>query len=113
MIPGVNPKQMQKMMKQMGMKQEEIPATRAEIHLEDGTKLVFEEPSITKVEMMGQETYQLTGQATLQSTDNTPEITAEDIQTVMEQTSCTKEEAQKALEDTGGDLAEAIVNLTD
>ena len=42
-----------------------------------------------------------------------PEINEEDIKTVMEQTGKSKEEAKSAIEDTNGDLAEAILKLTE
>ncbi len=113
MIPGMNPKQMQKMMKQMGIKQENLDVARAEFYLLDGTKLVFDNPDVQKVKMMGQETYQLSGTPKTELVDSTPEISDDDIRTVMEQTGATRDEALKAIEDTGGDLAEAIMNLVD
>lgn len=113
MFPGVNPKQMQKMMKQMGVKQHQLDAVRVEVFLTDGTKLVFDQPEMSKVNMMGQEMYQLQGSPRKESIDTTPEISDEDIETVMAQTSATREEAQQAIEDAGGDLADAIMNLSE
>jgi len=113
MIPGMNPRQMQKMMKQMGVKQDALNAVRVEIFLTDGNKLIFDDPEVVRVNMMGQETYQLTGSARKESIDATPDISDEDVDTVMAQTGATREEAQKAIDDAGGDLAEAIMNLSD
>ena len=112
MIPGMNPKQMQKMIKQMGIKQDTVDATRVEIFLDNGNKLVFDTPSVAKVNMMGNTMYQLEGDAREESVDTTPELSADDVQTVMDQTGCTEEQALAALEDTNGDLAEAILNLS-
>ena len=41
----------------------------------------------------------------------TPEISEEDVQTVVDQTNCSKEAAMKAIEEHKGDLAEAIMSL--
>ncbi len=110
MIPGMDPKKMQKMMKQMGMQQEDLQAARVEITLAD-KKLVFENPEVAKIDMMGQETYQIVGTPEEQATSNAPEITNEDLETVIEQTGCSLQEAREALEETEGDLAEAIMKL--
>ena len=112
MIPGIDPRQMKQMMKKMGMQQQELNAKQVIIKLED-KELVFNDPQISIVKMMGQETYQLTGEFEERSLDTTPEINDEDIQTVMDQTSCTQEEAEKAIKESEGDLAEAIMKLSE
>jgi len=108
MFPGVNPRQMQQMMKKMGIQQQEIPATEVIIKTEDKT-LIITNPQVSKVNMMGQETFQITGE--IHQQENTPEISEEDIKTVTEQTACSEEEAKQTLEETQGDLAEAIIKL--
>ena len=66
MFPGMNPRKMQQMMKQLGIKQEEIPATEVIIRLED-RELIIAKPSVSKVDMMGQETFQITGECSIPS----------------------------------------------
>ena len=61
MFPGMNPRKMQQMMKRMGIQQVEIPATEVIIKTED-KEIVITEPSVSKVNMMGQETFQVSGQ---------------------------------------------------
>ncbi len=61
MFPGINPKQMQAVMKQMGMSQTEIPSSKVIIEKEDGTKIVVNNPSVMKIKMQGQESFQVTG----------------------------------------------------
>lgn len=110
MMPGMggfNPSQMKKMMKQLGMKSEELNATKVTIELEDG-KLVIEDPSVTSIEMKGKKTYTVMGK---ESREEKKEIPAEDIKMVVEQTSVSEEKAKKALEESKGDLAEAITKL--
>ncbi len=108
MFPGLNPKKMQAVMKQMGISQEEIPASRVIIEKTDDSKIIIESPSVTKIKMQGQESFQITGDINKET--SSPLISEDDIKTVIEKTNCTKEQAQEALEKTG-DLAEVILEL--
>jgi nascent polypeptide-associated complex subunit alpha len=91
MFPGgMNPKNMGRMMRQMGIKTEEINAKSVEVFLEDGKKLVFKNPQIQLMQVQGQKTYTLM---------------------VCEQTNVSEEEAKKALEEFNGDIAKAIEKL--
>lgn len=115
MFPGmkgmnINPKMMEQAMKKMGMKQEEIPAVEVIIKLAD-KELVIAEPQVTKVNMMGQETYQVVGEAHERERSSEVAITEEDIKTVMEQAGVDKKTAQSALKKSKGDIAEAILAL--
>ncbi len=106
MLPNVNPRQMKKMMRQMGMKTEELDAEEVIIKLSD-KKIVIDNPSVTLVEVQKQKTYQIMGNERV-----IQDIPPEDIKMVAEQANVSKEEAKKALEESGGDLAEAIMSLT-
>ena len=106
----MNPRDMQKAMKRLGIKQDEIDATEVIIRCED-KDLVIQNPQVSKVNMAGNEIYQVTGQAQEQERSTEVEINEEDIQTVIDQTSCTNEEALSALKETNGNLAEAILKL--
>lgn len=110
MIPGMNNKQMQRMMKQMGIKQEEIPADQVIIKVGD-KEMVFSEPSVQKVDMMGQETFQLSGGFEIRESDSRPDISDEDVQTVVDQTGVSEDEAREAIDAAEGDLAQAIMDL--
>lgn len=110
MIPGMNPRQMQKMMKQMGIQQQEIDAHRVEIFCSD-RKIIIEPADVSKVNMMGQQTFQVVGEIREESLDSTPDINEEDIKTVMEQASCSEEEARDAISEANGDLAAAIMSF--
>ena len=107
---GLNPKKMQAMMKQLGMSQEEISASKVTIEKANGGKIVIENPSVAKVVMQGQESFQISGEAKEES--GPLEISEEDIKTVMEKTGANEEQAKKTLESTDGDLAEAILKLS-
>ena len=109
MLPGMNPREMQKVMKRLGIKQEEIDAELVIIKTAD-KDFVIKNPHVSKVNMMGQETFQVVGDIT--EVDKV-EINEDDMATVMEQTNCTKEEALEALQNSNGNLAEAILKLQD
>lgn len=109
MFPGLNPKKMQAVMKQMGIAQEEIPSARVIIEKSDGNKIIISEPSVTKIKMQGQESFQITGEIGEEAEE--VGVSEEDIKTVMEKTNCSEEKAKETLEKTG-DLAEAILELT-
>jgi nascent polypeptide-associated complex subunit alpha len=106
MFPKLNPKQMEKAMKRMGVQQKEIPATEVIIKTED-KDLIIKDPQVMKVNMMGQESLQITGE--IQEIET--KVKQEDIDTVAEQANVSKEEAQAALEKSNGDLAQAILSL--
>lgn len=103
---------MQKAMQRFGIKQEEIPATRVIIEQEDKT-LVIDEPKVAKVNMMGDEVFQISGDIREEEKSKMPELNEEDIKTVMEQANVEKEKAIKAIEEAEGDLAKAILNLSE
>ncbi len=110
MFPGMNPKQLQRAMKQLGIQQQEISAKEVIIKCED-KEIIVTNPSVQKVNMMGQETFQISGEIEEKELSSTPEISEDDIDTVMEQTGASKEKAQEALDKANGDLAEAILKL--
>ena len=110
MFPGINPREMQKAMKKLGIKQEEIDAELVIIKT-SGKDLIIKNPQVSRVNMMGQETIQVIGDITEVDKNESIEIDEDDIATVIEQTGCTKEEAIDALEQSNGNLAEAILKL--
>ena len=105
MLPGMNPKQLQHAMKKLGVKQEEINASEVIIKCSDKT-LIIRDPQVLRINMMGQESLQITGTLEEESA-----ISEEDVTTVSTQANVTKDAARKALEESNGDLAEAILKL--
>ncbi len=107
MMPGMNPRDLKSAMKRLGIKQEEIDATEVIIKTKDKT-LVIKNPQVSKINMMGQDSIQIVGDI-----QEVSMITDEDIKTVMEQANVDKKTATKALEDNNGDLAAAILELSE
>ena len=108
---GMNPRMMRQAMKRMGIQQQDIEATRVIIQCED-KEIVVENPQVAKVNMMGTDTFQISGEISERELDDTPELSEEDVQTVVDQAGCSEDEAREALEETKGDIAEAILKLS-
>ena len=114
MIPGMNKKQMKQMerqMKKMGMKMEELEGVREVIIRFDEKELVIDNPNVSLMNVMGQETYQIEGKAREVELEYEVEIPDEDIEMVANSAGVSEEEARAALEECKGDLAEAIMKL--
>ncbi|NIO21520.1 MAG: nascent polypeptide-associated complex protein [Candidatus Aenigmarchaeota archaeon] len=102
----INPRQMERMMKQMGMQMSHIDAEEVIIKTSD-KEIVISNPEVSKVNVMGKETFQITGEISERSRE---EISDEDVEMVAEQAGVSSEEAKAMLEETK-DIAEAIVKL--
>ncbi|HLC53804.1 MAG TPA: nascent polypeptide-associated complex protein [Candidatus Nanoarchaeia archaeon] len=110
MFGGINPGQMKAMMKQMGIKQEEVEALRVIIEKAD-SRIIIEPANVQKIVMQGQESWQITGEAKEETKEAV--ISEEDVQLVMEKTGKSEKEVRKVLEEVDGDMAEAIVRLSE
>jgi len=116
MIPGMNPKQMKQMerqMKKMGMDMKDLPGVKEVIIRFEDKELLIPDADVNVMNIMGQETYQITGNAVEMELNAEIEIPDEDIEMVANQAGVTKSEAEKALIATNGDLAEAILKLNE
>jgi len=112
MMPGkINPRQMNKMMKRLGINVKEIANVKKVIIQTDTREYVFDDAEVTLMDAQGQKTYQIVGTPRIKSKKE--EIPKEDIDLVVEQTGKSVEEAKKALKETKGDIAEAIMKLTE
>ena len=98
----MNPAMMKQAMKKLGIKSEELDADEVIIKMSSGN-LIIRNPSVTKINMQGQETFQITG-------DIEEGLNEEDVKTIMDQANCSRKEAEKALKE-HDDLTEAIISL--
>ena len=105
MMPNLNPKQLEQAMKKLGVKQLKIDAYEVIIKTKE-KNLIIRDPDVTKVNMMGQESLQITGDI-----EEEQNITEDDINTVAEQANVSKDKAREVLEKNNGDLAAAIMEL--
>jgi nascent polypeptide-associated complex subunit alpha len=120
MMPGnMNPRQMKQMMKRLGINVREIENVEEIIIRTDTKEYIFDSAEVTIMDAHGQKTYQISGRPRIversvgkKSEEKEEGIPQSDIDLVAEQTGKNKEEAKKALEETDGDIAEAILKLS-
>lgn len=112
MLPrGMNPKQMNQMMKKLGINVKEIRNVEKVIIQTDTKEYVFDQAEVTMMNAQGQQTFQIAG--TPRVVERKEEIAQADIDLIVEQTGRSADEAKKALEETKGDIAEAILKLSE
>lgn len=103
-MPGIDPKKLEQTLKQLGMSMENISASQVIIKATDGD-IVINNPQVVKTSMKGQIVYQVSGETTAQ-------FSQDDVNLVIEQTGVRDEiKVKKALEETKGDVVEAIMKL--
>ncbi|MBN2043213.1 MAG: nascent polypeptide-associated complex protein [Candidatus Aenigmarchaeota archaeon] len=102
----INPKQLERAMKQMGMHMTHIDAEEVIIKTSD-KEIVITEPEVSMVNMMGQETFQITGNITERERE---EFSDDDVEMIMDETGASEEDVRKMLKETN-DLAETIMKL--
>jgi len=127
MIPGGarNPRQVEMMMRRMGMTTEAVPGVE-EVIVRTATKEhVFRAPEVTILTVQGVRTYQVVGTPEIRPRGPTPATGAaiaaapsaptgppeDDVRLVMEQANVSREEAIEALVATNGAPAEAILRI--
>ncbi len=121
MIPGgrVNPRQMRQAMKRLGIEQEEIEGVE-EVVIRTATKeYVIRDANVTAMTAQGQKIWTIVGEPIVRDRADAkkaegakgPEIPEEDVQLVAEKAGVSEAEARKALEECGGEPAEAIIRL--
>ncbi len=113
-----NPRQVKRMMDRMGMGTREMSEVKEVIFRTNEKELHVKNPSVTAIEMQGQQLFQVAGEGLeereLSAGEEAPKlsISEEDAQLVADQANVSLEEAKATLESTGGDLAQAILILT-
>jgi len=115
MMPGMgrmNPRMMKKLQKQLQSATEELDATEVIIRTKD-KELYFSNPSVSAMNMMGQQSYQIVGEPEERElgSGETTNIPNEDIELVASQAGVSTEKAKVALEECNGEPAEAIIKL--
>lgn len=128
MIPGAprDPRQMEMMMRRLGMKTEEVPDVEEVIVRTRSKEHVFSAPQVTILTIQGVRTYQVVGTPAVRPRSATTPKAAptapgapaapsgppeEDVRLVMEQANVSHEEAVEALLQAHGEPAEAILQI--
>ena len=115
-LMGMNPKDLKKAMKRLGMEIEEVKAESVTINETDGSKLIVEDPQVMIIKARNQPTMlYIIGEPKKvelpKESKQEDQINEEDINLVMEQANVDRETAKKALIESKGDIAEAILKL--
>ncbi len=103
-----------RMMQKMGMKVDELPDVSQVVIKTASKDIVIEGPNVTLVTVQGQRMYQVAGGRIVEAVPQAPvqsAISDLDVQLVAQQTGQSSEDSRKALEQTSGDLAKAILLL--
>ena len=113
---GVNPRQMQRAMRSMGIKQNNIEGVTEVIIRTKDKDIVITNAEVVCVDVKGSKSYQVSGTETEMAPGSAgvsagPSFPNEDIELVMSQTNCDRDKAIAALEETDGQPAEAIIKI--
>lgn len=95
------------------MSMDAVPDVEEVVIRTAGKEIVVEAPDVAILEVQGQKIFQVTGgKITERAAERKPSgIAEEDVKLVADQTGKSMEEARKALDESGGDLAKAILLL--
>jgi nascent polypeptide-associated complex subunit alpha len=108
----VSPRETKRMMQRMGLSMDAVPNVEQVIIKTSSKEITIEEPEVAILEMQGQKIFQVTGGKIIEkAAERKSTIPEEDIKLVADQTGKSLEDARKALEECGGDLAKAILLL--
>jgi len=108
----ISPREARRMMQRMGLSMDAISDVEQVIIKTHSKEITIEEPEVAIMEMQGQKIFQITGgKISEKVTERKLTIPEEDARLVADQTGKSLEEAKKALEECGGDLAKAILLL--
>jgi len=107
-----NPRETRRMMQRMGLSMNPLEVEEVVLRTKN-KEIIIETPEVAVLEVQGQKIYQITGgnlkEKLLTKAALIPE---EDVQLVAQQAKVSFERAKAALEQTNGDLAQAILLIT-
>ncbi|MGC8895836.1 MAG: nascent polypeptide-associated complex protein [Candidatus Bathyarchaeia archaeon] len=108
----ISPREARRMMQRMGLSMDAVPDVEQVIIKTNSKEITIEAPEVAIMEMQGQKIFQVTGgKISEKAIERKLTIPEEDVRLVADQTGKSPEEAKKALEECGGDLAKAILLL--
>lgn len=109
----VNPREARRMMQRMGMNMGAMPDVEQVVFKTSTKEIIVENPEVTVMEMQGQKIFQVLGERiTEKAVEKAIKIPEEDVQLVATQANVSPDRARAALEQTKGDLAQAILLLS-
>lgn len=100
------------MLERMGLEMNEIPDVKEVIIRTSSKDMVIKDASVSEIIAKGMKVFQVMGSDVEEVEREKPKFTEEDVLLVAQQAGVSKERAQVALEESGGDLAQAILKLS-
>ncbi|NAZ26790.1 MAG: nascent polypeptide-associated complex protein [Thermogladius sp.] len=116
MLPGFSPRELKRALKRMGLELEEVGnVVKVEIYLED-KKITIDKPQVVFIKSREQTIVQVVGSMREEKLEAAPKvaevkISEDDVEFVASQAGVSREEARRALLESRGDIAEAILKL--
>ncbi|EQB73463.1 MAG: nascent polypeptide-associated complex protein [Candidatus Thermoplasmatota archaeon] len=108
----MNPRDVRRMMNQMGIKSTEMPDVKEVILKGKDKDYIIENASVTMIEAQGQKTFQVLGTVKEKAKSVAVQgFDEEDIKLVMGQCNVSREKAIEALKKADGEPAQAIIDL--
>ncbi len=112
----INPREAKRMMQRMGLSMDHVGDVQEVLIRTASKEIVIREPEVSTIEVQGQKMFQVAGgqvseRAPERRTETKPAAAEEDVRLVADQTGKSMEDARKALEESDGDLAKAILLL--
>ncbi len=105
MFPSMDPEKMQKMLKKLGMKMDNVPANQVIIKTDSGD-ITIDNPQVIRTTMKGQIVFQVSGSVKQKT------FTDEDVKLIMEQTGVDdSNKIKELLQQNDGDVAKTIMQL--
>jgi nascent polypeptide-associated complex subunit alpha len=107
MMPNVDPRQLKKMMRRMGMSVDEIEGVEKVLIRTRDKDYIFTDVAVSVMDVKGDKTYQISGNPEVIN-----RLDEEDVALVIEKTGVSIDDARAALKKADGDLAQAILDLS-
>jgi nascent polypeptide-associated complex subunit alpha len=109
----VNPREAKRMMQRMGMSMDTVADVEHVVIRTASKEIMIEQPEVAILAVQGQKIYQVTGGKVTEKIveRKSSGVAEEDVKLVADQTGKSDQEARRALEESGGDLAKAILLL--
>ena len=109
----ISPREAKRMMQRMGLNMNPLSDVEEVILRIKDKEIIIQYPEVSVLEIHGQKIFQIAGgEITEKARERKKVIPDEDVQLVAQQARVSLEQAKAALEQTGGDLAQAILLLT-
>ncbi len=101
-----------RMMERMGVDMNQIPDVEEVIIRTSSKDMIIKDASVSEIIAKGMRVFQVMGSDIEEVEREKPKFTEEDVLLVAQQAGVSKERAEAALEESGGDLAQAILSLS-